>query len=498
MNKTEYDIAIIGGGINGVGIARDAAGRGLKVLLAEQHDLAQHTSSASTKLIHGGLRYLEHMEFMLVRKALLEREVILRSAPHITWPLRFVMPHDPAMRPAWMIRAGIFLYDHLAPRDLLPDSEVVNLRHHESGEPLSQDYQRGFIYSDGWVDDARLVVLNALDAREMGADIRVQTRVIGAERYPEHWTLTLAAGSEQQSIQARAVVNAAGPWAAQLLGKTLQVKSQYHLRLVKGSHIVVPKLYDHTYAYLFQNPDKRIIFAIPYEQQFTLIGTTDVEFTGDPASVQISPAEIDYLCAMSNRYFNKQLSPADIRHTYAGVRPLLEDAQDDASAVTRDYALELDTAGPPLLTVWGGKITTYRKLAEQAVRHLQPALENHAPDWTQQGTLPGGAFEQFDKFCAQTWRHYPWMEDALLLRLCRAYGTRIHKIFAGCETEAAAGQVIARHVYARELDYLVHHEFARTAHDILWRRSKLGLHLTPTEQAAIDTYLQSILPHSQP
>ena len=487
-----YDIVVIGGGINGVGIARDAVGRGLSVLLAEQHDLAQHTSSASTKLIHGGLRYLEHMEFMLVRKALLEREVILRSAPHITWPLRFVMPHDPSMRPEWMIRAGIYLYDHLAPRDLLPDSEVVKLADHVSGQPLAAGYQTGFIYSDGWVDDARLVVLNALDAKEMGADIRVQTKVIHAERHADCWSLTLESNGIRSLVQAKAVVNAAGPWAAQVLGQTLKSPSQYHLRLVKGSHIIVPKLYDHAYAYIFQNPDKRIIFAIPYEHHYTLIGTTDVEFHADPAHVSISTDEVDYLCAMSNRYFNAQISPADVRHTYSGVRPLLEDANRDArsapSTLSRDYELELDHAGPPVLTIWGGKITTYRKLAEQAIQKIQPYLHNHAPNWTAHATLPGGAIGNLDIFAAQTWRQYPWMSDALLHRLCRTYGARLHKIFAGCQTETEAGPEVAPNLYARELNYLMEQEFARHADDVLWRRTKLGLHYSATEREAVYQY----------
>ncbi|MFM2406092.1 MAG: hypothetical protein RL223_3972, partial [Pseudomonadota bacterium] len=367
----DTDVLVVGGGINGAGIARDLAGRGWRVTLVEQDDLASHTSSASTKLIHGGLRYLEYREFGLVRKALQEREVLLRSAPHIMWPLRFVMPHDPAMRPAWLIRLGLFLYDHLARREVLPGSTGVDLRRHPVGAPLQPQCTRGFIYSDGWVDDARLVVLNAMDAAERGARVSTRTRCIDAQRQADHWQARLQTADGQiHTLRARALVNAAGPWAEQFLrgvarpaaGETLATKS---LRLVKGSHIVVPRCFEHDHAYIFQNPDKRIIFAIPYERDYTLIGTTDEELHGDPRGAAISPAEIDYLCTQASRYFRRPVQRSDVVWTYAGVRPLLDDASGDPSAVTRDYLLETQNqGGAPLLSVWGGKITTFRKLAE--------------------------------------------------------------------------------------------------------------------------------------
>ncbi|RYF65722.1 MAG: glycerol-3-phosphate dehydrogenase, partial [Comamonadaceae bacterium] len=341
QSSFDVDVLVVGGGINGCGIARDLAGRGWRVLLAEKDDLASHTSSASTKLIHGGLRYLEYYEFSLVRKALQEREVLLRSAPHIMWPLRFVMPHDAAMRPAWMVRMGLFLYDHLARREVLPGSQGVDLRTHPAGKPLKGRYTRGFVYSDGWVDDARLVVLNALDARAHGAQVLTRTRVGAAQRSADGWTVTLeAADGSTRTVRARALVNAAGPWAESFLrgvarpaaGEALATK---HLRLVKGSHIIVPRIFDHDHAYIFQNPDKRIIFAIPYQQHYTLIGTTDVEVQGEPGTARIDEGEIAYLCAQASRYFEKPVTPADVVWTYSGVRPLLDDASGDPSAVTR-------------------------------------------------------------------------------------------------------------------------------------------------------------------
>jgi len=359
---TDCDVLIVGGGINGCGIARDLAGRGWRVVLCEKDDLASHTSSSSTKLIHGGLRYLEYYEFSLVRKALQEREVLLKSAPHIMWPLRFVMPHDPSMRPAWMIRIGLFMYDHLARREVLPGSRSVELRRHAAGKPLKSQYKRGFIYSDGWVDDARLVVLNALDARSRGAEVLTRTRCVHAQRDADGWTATLVgADGNRRTLRARAVVNAAGPWAESFLrgvaqaakGEALATKS---LRLVKGSHIVVPRLFEHDHAYIFQNPDKRIIFAIPYQDEFTLIGTTDIELTGDdPGAARIAQEEIDYLCTQASRYFEKPILPSDVVWTYSGVRPLLDDASGDPSAVTRDYMLESNTTPAPLLSVWAAR-----------------------------------------------------------------------------------------------------------------------------------------------
>lgn len=488
-----YDLAIIGGGINGAGIARDAAGRGLRVVLLEQHDLAAHTSSASTKLIHGGLRYLEHFEFMLVRKALIEREVILRIAPHITWPLRFVVPHQSALRPEWLMRAGLFLYDHLAKRDHLPDSSRVDLRHHAAGQPLQGDYHTGFVYSDGWVDDARLVVLNALDAQERGAVIRTRCAVMAAQRAADHWQLTVHHNEHMHTVHARAVVNAAGPWAGQLLGQVLNVPSTHQLRLVKGSHIVVPQLFAHDYAYLFQNTDQRVVFAIPYEQHFTLIGTTDLDYQGDPANVRASADEVAYLCALANRYFQQQVSPAEVRHSYSGVRPLLEDSASNASSATRDYFLELDTQGAPVLSVFGGKITTYRKLAEEVMAQLAPHFDASTEAWTHKFALPGGDLPSanFEKFLHETTQRWPWLPANLRQRYARAYGTRMHVLLAQASSTAQLGKEIAPQVYEAELRYARDVEFATTGDDFLWRRSKCGLHLNAQEADAVRQWFKA-------
>ncbi|WP_157451269.1 glycerol-3-phosphate dehydrogenase [Caldimonas taiwanensis] len=491
------DVLVVGGGINGVGIARDLAGRGLKVVLCEKDDLASHTSSASTKLIHGGLRYLEYYEFSLVRKALQEREVLLRSAPHIMWPLRFVMPHDPAMRPVWMIRAGLFLYDHLARREVLPGSETIDLRAHPAGAPLKDRYTKGFVYSDGWVDDARLVVLNALDAQAHGATILTRTCCTEARRDPQGWHATLqpVRGPALQ-LRARALVNAAGPWTEDFLRRQAAQPHTKSLRLVKGSHIVVKKMFDHPMAYIFQNPDKRIIFAIPYEGQYTLIGTTDVEHLGPIGSARIDEDEIAYLCEQASRYFAKPVTRADVVWTYAGVRPLLDDASGDPSAVTRDYVLELDTRQAPLLSVWGGKITTFRKLAEEAADLLGRALSHAAAGWTRGQFLPGGDlsayigapqrpdldFERFDRVLAQ--RH-PWLDDALRRRLARAYGARIDAVLGDARRADALGREVAPGLYEAELHYLCTHEWATEAEDVLWRRSKLGLHYSEAQRQAV-------------
>ena len=369
------DVLVVGGGINGAGIARDLAGRGLKVVLCEKDDLAQATSSSSTKLIHGGLRYLEYHEFSLVRKALAEREVLLRSAPHIMRPLRFVMPHDPSMRPVWLIRLGLFLYDHLARREVLPPSRTVDLRRHEAGAPLQSRFTKGFVYSDGWVDDARLVALNAVDAADRGATVLTRRRCMDARRAAGEWHVTLDnPNGKRHGITARALVNAAGPWAAQFLSEHVLVPRAKTLRLVKGSHIVVPRLFEHDHAYIFQSPDKRVIFAIPYERDFTLIGTTDVEHHGAIGAAKIDASETRYLCEQASRYFARTVSPQDVIWTYSGVRPLLDDESGDPSAVTRDYSLELDLDQAPLLTVWGGKITTFRRLAEEASDLLMEPL----------------------------------------------------------------------------------------------------------------------------
>jgi glycerol-3-phosphate dehydrogenase len=490
------DVLVVGGGINGAGIARDLAGRGLQVVLCEKDDLAQATSSSSTKLIHGGLRYLEYNEFSLVRKALAEREVLLRSAPHIMWPLRFVMPHDPSMRPVWMIRIGLFLYDHLARREVLSGSRTVDLRRHAAGKPLQPRFTKGFVYSDGWVDDARLVVLNAIDAQERGATVLTQRRCRDAQRSADGWQVTLdGPDGAFHTVRARALVNAAGPWAAQFLSEHAHLSHAKALRLVKGSHIVVPKLFDHDHAYIFQNPDKRIIFAIPYEHDFTLIGTTDVEHHGAIGAAKIDEAEIDYLCEQASRYFAKPVTAGDVAWTYSGVRPLLDDESGDPSAVTRDYSLELDTHQAPLLTVWGGKITTFRRLAEDAADLLMAPL-GIAPErgaWTNGAFLPGGDLNRwigparrpdtdFERFEQAVRRRYPQFPADVLHRLARAYGARIDRVIGGAD---GPGVEVAPGLFECELHYLHEHEWARGADDVLWRRSKLGLHFSADERAAV-------------
>ena len=496
----ECDVLVVGGGINGAGIARDAAGRGLSVLLCEKDDLAAHTSSASTKLIHGGLRYLEYYEFGLVRKALVEREVLLRSAPHIMWPLRFVMPHARGQRPAWLIRAGLFLYDMLAKREILPASHGIDLTRHAAGQPLKPQFKRGFVYSDGWVDDARLVVLNAMDAAEHGATILTRTRCTALARAGERWQSTLLQGDGRElAVRARSVVNAAGPWTAEFLRQAAPAAPHRHLRLIKGSHIVVKRLFEHDHAYIFQHPDGRIVFAIPYEHDFTLIGTTDLDYHGDSGKVAIEDEEIRYLCELSSYYFSKPVTPADVVWTYAGVRPLVEDAAADAKAVTRDYRFELDQDGPPLLSVFGGKITTFRKLAEEALDLLAPLLDGTRRAWTARACLPGGdlfgstpqnrAVREFGRFVQGLQREYAWLPAPLVARYARAYGTRIHVLLDGRADVAAMGEEIAAGLYGAEVDYLRRHEWAVSAADILWRRSKLGLHLPGGTADRLDAWL---------
>jgi glycerol-3-phosphate dehydrogenase len=487
-----FDLLVVGGGINGAGIARDAAGRGLRVLLCERDDLAAHTSSASTKLIHGGLRYLEQREFMLVRKALLEREALLDAAPHIIWPLRFVLPHDAHLRPRWMIRAGLFLYDHLARRRRLPGSTAVDLRRHVAGVPLDPRFTRGFVYSDAWVEDSRLVVLNALDAGEHGAEVWTRTTFLGARRGADAWDATLRpAGGADVTVRARALVNAAGPWVGGVLDSVLDRESSRHVRLVKGSHVIVPRLFDHDFAYIFQNPDRRIIFAIPYERDFTLIGTTDVEYHGDAASVAIDDDETRYLCEMAGRCFRKRLSPHDVVGSYSGVRPLLDDESTDPSSVTRDYSLELDTSGAPLLSVFGGKITTFRRLAEDALDRLAPALGSAAGPWTRGRPLPGGDMPgaDFPRFEASLARSHPWLPASLRHRYARAYGTRVTRLLGRATAIADLGAELAPGLHVAEVEYLRRHEFARTAQDILWRRSRLGLHLPRATATELDAWI---------
>jgi len=491
----DCDVLVVGGGINGAGIARDLAGRGLKVVVAEKDDLGSHTSSSSTKLIHGGLRYLEYYEFSMVRKALAEREVLLRCAPHIMWPLRFVMPHDPGMRPVWMIRAGLFLYDHLARREVLPGSGTVDLRSHPAGVPLKNRFHKGFVYSDGWVDDARLVLLNALDARSLGATVLTRTACVDARRGATQWQAVLqSTDGSRRDVTARALVNAAGPWAAQFLAEHAHAPKTKALRLVKGSHIIVPKMFDHDLAYIFQNPDKRIIFAIPYEGDFTLIGTTDVEHQGAIGAARIDAGEIAYLCEQASRYFARPVTPSDVVWSYSGVRPLLDDESGDPSAVTRDYSLELDTTQAPLLNVWGGKLTTFRKLAEEAANLIAAPLRAGRGAWTERAFLPGGDLSatigpaqrpdtDFSRFVQALALANPTLPTPLVRRLARAYGARATALLA-----RTLGAEVAPGLFEAELGFMHDEEWARCADDVLWRRSKLGLHYDEHQRTAVDDW----------
>ncbi len=493
MDERIYDIAVIGGGINGCGIARDAAGRGLSVILAESRDLASGTSSASTKLIHGGLRYLEHYDFGLVRHSLREREVLLRMAPHIAWPMRFVLPHHAGLRPAWLIRIGLFLYDHLGGRELLPASRTVDLRTHAAGRPLKPEFVRAFEYSDCWVDDARLVVLTARDAARLGAEIRVRTQMTSAQREDGLWRVTLSAADgsgETESVLARSLVNAGGPWVADILNSRIRANAQASVRLVKGSHIVVPRLFDHDRAYIFQNSDGRIVFAIPYEDDFTLIGTTDVDFDGDPSDVAISDDEVTYLCEAVNDYFARSIGPADVVHTYSGVRPLYDEEGKDAKDVTRDYVLELspESAGAALLSVFGGKITTFRHLAEEALEKLGSRLPGHGAPWTRGSHLPGGDMEVgADHLLAEELdRTFPDLGPAAIRRLVRTYGTEASAVadaIADMPREFGGG------LTEGEARWLMENEWARTAEDVAWRRTKLGLRMSGQDIASLDHWM---------
>ena len=488
-----YDLAVIGGGINGVGIAADAAGRGLSVFLCEKDDLASHTSSASSKLIHGGLRYLEHYEFRLVREALAEREVLLAKAPHIVRPMRFVLPHRPHLRPAWMIRAGLFLYDHLGKRKQLGASRGLRFG---PGNPLKPAITHGFEYADCAVDDARLVVVNAMAAREHGAHVRTRTRCLSAKRIDGLWQVELEhADGSRQSIRARALVNAAGPWVASFIKDDLQLDAPYGIRLIQGSHLIVPRLYEGEHAYILQNEDQRIVFAIPYLDRFTLIGTTDREYKGDPAKVAITDQETDYILKVVNEHFNHQLSRADILHTYSGVRPLCNDESDNPSAVTRDYTLALSASQgqAPLLSVFGGKLTTYRKLAESAMGELKPFFTQMRGSWTASATLPGG--EQMTSVQALVdaiLARCGWLPVDIAGRWARTYGSRVWRLLEGVNGPDDLGQAIGGGLFAREVDYLRAEEWAVGADDILWRRSKLGLFMSEAEQQVLRDYLQQV------
>src|ERR1700754_1908491 len=485
-----FDLAIVGGGVNGCGIARDAAGRGNSVFLCEMNDLASGTSSWSTKLVHGGLRYLEYYEFRLVREALIEREILWQIAPHIIRPLRFVLPHHSGLRPAWLLRLGLFLYDHIGGRHLLPPTRSVDLARDEVGKPLiANRYRKGFEYSDCFVDDARLVVLTARDAADRGAEIRTRTRAVEIRQTDGIWQVTVedTTTGARSSIKARALVNAGGPWVEQVLSSGSGVNARAKVRLVQGSHIVVRKLYDHDRAYMFQNADGRIIFVIPYQEDFTLIGTTDRDYQGDPAKVKASSEEIEYLCASVSEYLARPVRPEDVVWSYSGVRPLYDDGASEAKAATREYVFELDTpGGAPLLSIYGGKITTHRRLAEEALERLAPYLrevkahQKLEEGWTAKSPLPGGDLDvsAMAALSAEFVRDYPFLMPAHATRLAHAYGTRAAKVLGNAKSMADLGQAFGATLTESEVRYLVATEWACTADDIVWRRSKLGLRLS--------------------
>lgn len=507
------DLFIIGGGINGCGIARDAAGRGLSVVLAEQGDLAQATSSASTKLFHGGLRYLEYFEFRLVREALEERETLLVAMPHISWPMRFVLPYHRDMRfesdtptsrllsmampwmkgrrPAWLIRLGLFLYDTLGGRKILPATRTLDLTRDPAGKPLNPKFRHAYEYSDCWVEDSRLVVLNARDAEARGAQIMVGTRVVSASRAGDHWEVVTEADGMRQTYRARVLVNAGGPWVEDVIRNVARINSSEGVRLVRGSHIVTRRLFDHDRCYFFQGEDGRIIFAIPYEQDFTLIGTTDKDHKGAPKEAVCTDEERDYLLAFASKYFRQPVTAADVVWTYSGVRPLYNDGAKSATAATRDYVLSLDTAGAPLLNVFGGKITTYRRLAESAMEKIAPSFPGLKGPWTARVALPGGDFPQDgvqalrDRLAA----HYPFLSAYHVARLVRAYGTDAFEVLGAASAMGDLGRDFGATLTEAEVRWLMQKEWARHAGDVAWRRSKLGLRLTAEQIDTLEAYM---------
>ncbi len=490
MPDTRLDLFVIGGGVNGCGIARDAAGRGLSVTLAEQGDLAGATSSASSKLFHGGLRYLEYYEFRLVRESLAEREVLLRAMPHIAWPMRFVLPHHRGLRPRWLLRLGLFLYDHLGGRKILPPARSLDLSTSPLGAPLKDIYRKGFEYSDCWVQDSRLVALNARDAGQRGATILTRTRVTGAKRHKDHWDITtedVITGNET-THRARALVNAAGPWVAEVLRDTLGIDSREKVRLVRGSHIVTRRLFDHDQPYILQGGDGRIVFALPFEHDFTLIGTTEVDHQATPGDATCSDDEAAYLCAFVSEYFKRPVTEADIVWRFSGVRPLYDDGASSATEATRDYVLSLDESGAPLVSVFGGKITTYRRLAEGVLAKL-----GHSGAWTAGVALPGGDFpwngapDLVAGLCAD----YPFLGHDWAERLVHAYGTDARLLLGAAQAAADLGRDFGATLTEAELDWLHRHEFARTAEDVLWRRTKLGLRLSEAEARAVAAWMEA-------
>ncbi|MEM1362954.1 MAG: glycerol-3-phosphate dehydrogenase [Pseudomonadota bacterium] len=515
MSKS-FDLLVIGGGINGCGIARDAAGRGLSVAVAEMNDIASATSAASTKLFHGGLRYLEYFEVRLVREALVERETLLKAMPHISWPLRFVLPNHPPMRfdastptsrllsrvmplmkgrrPAWLIRFGLFMYDHLGGRKILPGTDKINLKNTPEGAPLNPKFEEAFEYSDCWVEDSRLVVLNARDAEQRGAEIMVREKVISANVEDGHWVVTLqnTQTGADRTIEAKMVVNAAGPWVGDVLRGTLKSNSQHNVRLVRGSHIVTKRLFDHEKCYFFQGTDGRIIFAIPYETDFTLIGTTDADHPDSTKAPHCTPEEQTYLIEFINQYLEKPISDADVVWTYSGVRPLYDDGASSATAATRDYVLKLDrTRGAPVLNVFGGKITTYRRLAETALEEIKKEFPKIPDAWTAGVALPGGDFpvDGYSALVSDLQKDYPFLTDRWAKRLVRAYGTEARSILSGATSKEDMGEDFGATLTAREVDWLINKEYACKAEDVVWRRSKLGLRLSDEQITALDNWM---------
>ncbi|BCM19737.1 glycerol-3-phosphate dehydrogenase [Mesorhizobium sp. J8] len=493
-----HDIFVIGGGINGCGIARDAVGRGYSVYLAEMNDLASGTSSGSTKLIHGGLRYLEFYEFRLVREALMEREVLWKNAPHIIWPMRFVLPYAKGLRPAWLIRLGLFLYDHIGGRKLLPATKTLDMASDPAGKPLKPLFRKAFEYSDGWVNDARLVALNARDAADRGAIIRTRTKVVSARRDGSTWAVKVqnVLSGETEEVRARLLVNAAGPWVDHVLSAAVGQNEVHNVRLVQGSHIVVAKKFDDPRAYFFQNKDGRIIFAIPYEEEFTLIGTTDRDYPGDPHDVKISDAEIDYLCAAASEYFAVAVKRSDIVWTYSAVRPLYDDGASKAQEATRDYVLKADGGEgvAPLVNAFGGKITTFRRLAESMLEKIEGFLGKRGKPWTHDAPLPGGDFPAtgFDAQVARLKSAYPFLDQRLARRFTRLYGTRAEKLLGLAKSNADLGRNFGADLFEAEVRYLVENEWAVTAEDVLWRRTKRGLHFSREQAAALEEFMRGL------
>jgi D-erythritol 1-phosphate dehydrogenase len=493
--KTKADLLIIGGGINGAGIARDAAGRGLSVVLVEQADLASATSSASSKLIHGGLRYLEQLEFRLVAEALREREVLLHAAPHLVQPLRFIMPHAPGLRPGWMIRAGLVMYDYLARRQMLPGSSSVNLTRAPFGAALQDQYVRGYAYWDCRVDDSRLVVANALAAAERGARILPRTRCVSAAREGRVWRARLRDATGESEVTARALVNAAGPWADQVAQLALSDSTGARLQLVQGSHIVVPRIYEGDHAFILQNDDRRVVFVCPYEDAYTLIGTTDVEVKGGPGECVVTPQEIAYLCRAANRYFQVPLKASDVVWQYCGVRALVDERDASPSALSRDYRLQVDGAAgeAPLISVFGGKITTYRRLAERVLDQLVPWFSGLPCAWTANVSLPGGDLPAggVGAHTKELRVRYPGLSEKLLGALAGRHGSRAAAVLGTARSTHDLGEYFGGELYAREVDYFMHHEWAHEAADVLWRRTKTGLHLQEEDRARVAAHMKA-------